>query len=134
MSSVTLSAALLCCRNYALGVTAINLVPYAVASAVAAFPYVCLFAYLGSVSTDLYKLLHDGARAYLSPQLLIILACVMILSAVGLFFVCRHAIVDVAPVLEQEEEEACHLTAAEEGAGPASAIDRGSTVILRTSV
>lgn len=88
--------------------------PYTVASAVAALPYVCLFAYLGSVSTDLYKLLHEGARAYLSPQVLIILACFMILSAAGLFFVCRHAIVDVAPALEQEEE-AQHLTAVEEG-------------------
>jgi hypothetical protein len=65
--------------------------PYTLASAVAALPYVCLFAYLGSVSTDLYKLLHDGARAYLSPQVLIILACVMILSAVGLAYVCKHA-------------------------------------------
>lgn len=92
--------------------------PYTVASAVAAFPYVCLFAYLGSVSTDLYKLLHDGARASLTPQLLIILACVMILSAVGLFYVCRHAIVEVAPVLEREES--LSLTAAEEGTADAA--------------
>lgn len=96
-----------------MGVTAIKLMPYTVASAVAAIPYVCLFAYLGSVSTDLYKLLHEGARAYLTPQLLIILACVMILSAVGLFFTCRHVIVDVAP--DYEGEESGQLAAIEEG-------------------
>lgn len=110
-----------------MGVTAINLVPYTLASAFSALPYVCLFAYLGSVSNDLYKLLHDGARAYLSPQLLIILACVMILSAVGLFFLCRHAIVDVAPELEREES--LHLAAAEEGSVRA---DR--EVLVRVSV
>lgn len=102
----------LLCRNYALGVTAIKLVPYTVSSGVAALPYVCLFAYLGSVADDLYKLLHEGARAALSPQLLIILACVMILSAVGLFYVCRHVVVDVAPAHEQE---ASRLTSIEEG-------------------
>lgn len=118
--------------NYALGVTAIQLVPYTVASAVAAFPYVCLFAYLGSVSTDLYKLLHDGARASLSPQLLIILACVMILSAVGLFYVCRHAIVEVAPVLDREES--LGLTASEEGAAADAAAARAGGADARNGL
>jgi uncharacterized membrane protein YdjX (TVP38/TMEM64 family) len=72
-------------------VTAIKLLPYTAASAVAMVPYVALFAWLGSVSTDLYGLLHDGAAAYMTPQLLIGLACIAILSAVGLVFVCRHA-------------------------------------------
>lgn len=76
--------------NYVLGVTAIRLLPYAVASGVAAAPYVALFAYLGSASSDLFQLLHDGAQAQLSPELLILLACIMIMSVVGLFFVCRH--------------------------------------------
>jgi uncharacterized membrane protein YdjX (TVP38/TMEM64 family) len=76
--------------NYVLGVTAIRLLPYTLASGVAAAPYVCLFAYLGSASSDLFQLLHDGAQAQLSPELLILLACIMIMSVVGLFFVCRH--------------------------------------------
>ncbi|KAF6259541.1 snare associated Golgi protein-domain-containing protein [Scenedesmus sp. NREL 46B-D3] len=76
--------------NYVLGVTAIRLLPYALASGVAAAPYVCLFAYIGSASSDLFQLLHDGAHAQLSPELLILLACIMIMSVVGLFFVCRH--------------------------------------------
>lgn len=78
--------------NYVLGVTSIDLVPYLASSAVAAVPYVCLFAYLGSQSADLYQLLHDGASAHLSPELLILLSCIMILSVVGLFFVCKQAI------------------------------------------
>jgi hypothetical protein len=75
-------------------VTAIRLAPYTLASAAAAVPYVCLFTYLGAVSTDLYELLHDSARAHLTPQLLVGLACVMVLSAAGLFLVCRHVVRD----------------------------------------
>jgi uncharacterized membrane protein YdjX (TVP38/TMEM64 family) len=81
--------------NYVLGLTSIGLLPYTIASAAAAVPYVCLFCYLGSVSSDVYHLLISPTAALLSPGWLIVLACVMVLSAAGLFLVCKHAVTAV---------------------------------------
>eukprot|EP00775_Hariotina_reticulata_P006317 gene6317-6552_t len=81
--------------NYVLGLTSIGLLPYIIASAAAAVPYVCLFCYLGSVSSDVYHLLISPTAALLSPSWLIGLACVMVLSAAGLFLVCKHAVTAV---------------------------------------
>ncbi|KAF8072707.1 TVP38/TMEM64 family membrane protein [Scenedesmus sp. PABB004] len=66
--------------NYGLGCTSVRLAPYVACSALAAVPYCAFFAWLGASATDLYTLLHQGARAQLTPELLIVLACVMILS------------------------------------------------------
>eukprot|EP00879_Flechtneria_rotunda_P001777 GHRR01001941.1.p1 GENE.GHRR01001941.1~~GHRR01001941.1.p1 ORF type:complete len:304 (+),score=71.64 GHRR01001941.1:346-1257(+) len=78
--------------NYALGVTSISFAVSTLASAAAAVPYICVFAYTGSTSADVYQLLHDGARTLLSPQLLSVVVCLMIMSAVGLFFVCKRVV------------------------------------------
>lgn len=131
---VSSSAHVWSCRNYALGLTAINLLPYTLASAAAAIPYVCLFAYLGSVSTDLYKLLHDGARAYMTPQLLIGLACIMILSAAGLFFVCRHAVIVAHPGCDGDAQDEANPAEASIPRSAAAELDGGSGGRLGPSV
>lgn len=76
--------------NYVLGVTSIDLLPYTLSSAVAAAPYVTLFVFLGSTATDLHAMLTHGAGGP-SPEWLIVLACIGILSVIGLFFILRDA-------------------------------------------
>lgn len=85
--------------NYVLGVTSIDLLPYALSSAVAAVPYVALFVFLGSTATDLHALLSHGTRG-LSPEWLITLACVGIMSVAGLFLLLKNV---CRPVVEADE-------------------------------
>lgn len=75
--------------NYVLGVTSIDLLPYALSSAVAAAPYVTLFVFLGSTATDLHALLTHTAGGP-SPEWLIVLACIGIMSVIGLFLILRN--------------------------------------------
>lgn len=74
--------------NYVLGVTSIDLLPYALSSAVAAAPYVTLFVFLGSTATDLQALLAHGTGG-LSPAWLIVITCIGIMSVIGLFLLLR---------------------------------------------
>eukprot|EP00878_Enallax_costatus_P011940 GHUV01012467.1.p1 GENE.GHUV01012467.1~~GHUV01012467.1.p1 ORF type:complete len:302 (+),score=67.68 GHUV01012467.1:102-1007(+) len=75
--------------NYVLGVTSIDLLPYALSSAVATAPYVTLFVFLGSTATDLHALLTHGTGGP-SPEWLIVLACIGIMSVIGLFLILRN--------------------------------------------
>jgi uncharacterized membrane protein YdjX (TVP38/TMEM64 family) len=76
--------------SYALSVTSIGLLPYASASAIAALPYIALFAWLGAGANDLYQLIHTGTA--LQPEVLLLLATTMVLSAAGLLIVCRQVL------------------------------------------
>lgn len=69
------------------------MVPYVLASALATAPYSCLFAYMGAASSDLLQLLAapSGALPH-SPTWLLIIACVMVCSAAGLFVLCKQAV------------------------------------------
>jgi uncharacterized membrane protein YdjX (TVP38/TMEM64 family) len=52
------------CRvlNYALALTCISMPAYAAASAAALLPYALLYAYLGSVSSDVVKVRERGVE------------------------------------------------------------------------
>lgn len=75
--------------NYVLGVTSIDLLPYTLSSAVAAVPYLMFFVFLGSTATDMHALLRHSSGG-LSPEWLIAMACISILSVIGLLLIIRN--------------------------------------------